>query len=693
MVGSGEEFTAPVGAVEEVLAGVWSQVLCVERVGVEDNFFDLGGDSILSIQVVARARKAGLTLTSRDIFQHQTVASLAAALGGPTASAAPVQDQPPVEGPVVLTPIQRWFFRTHRTAPQHFNMAVHLELAQAVDHTALTRAVEALVAHHDALRLRFERTGAGWRQRNLAEDRTVPVEHHDLSALAPDAWQSALDTITDTMQHGFDLADGPLIRFALIDLGAGGVRLVVVAHHLVVDGVSWRVLLEDLAVAYGQVVSGAAVDLGVKSASFQEWAYRLRELVESGGFDSELAYWSGVGQGVEPGLPVEGVAAQPGGLRVVSNGLSVEATRALLQRVPGVYRTRVNEVLLAVLARVLGEWTGRDRVLVDVEGHGREELFAGVDVSRTVGWFTSVFPLELPAGGDWDVLVKAVKERIRTVPGRGIGHGALRYLGDQDSAAGELGAIRPQVSFNYLGQFDGLTGDGDFYRAMLPSPAGEHSPLDPRSHVLDVVGRVVDGRLLVEWGWQEGVFSVAVIEGLSAGFVAALEEFVAHCGVPGAGGLTPSDFPLSGLDQAGVDLVVGDGRGVEEVLPLSPMQSGMLFHSLVEADSPAYFEQLMFTADGVSDVGGFAASWQRVVDEVQALRVGVVWEGVPEPVQVVRRGVVLPVEVLDWSSVDGDGQAVCWDALVAADRERGLDLRQVPLARLTLVTVAPGRVR
>ncbi|MEK2477787.1 amino acid adenylation domain-containing protein, partial [Streptomyces noursei] len=266
-VSDGSVRLAPRTPVEESLAGIWAQVLGLEAVGVEDNFFDLGGDSILSIQVVSRARAAGLVLASQDIFVRQTVAELAAGLQSAADDDTDVLDEPPVEGPVVLTPIQRWFFRTHREAPHHFNQALQLELAPGTDPEALAGAVAAVVAHHDALRLRYERTGAGWRQRNLAEDKAVALDRHDLSGLDAAAGRTAMTEVTDALQAGFDLSAGPLIRFALFELADKQAELAVIAHHLVVDGVSWRVLLEDLEVAYGQVVSGASVDLGVKSTS------------------------------------------------------------------------------------------------------------------------------------------------------------------------------------------------------------------------------------------------------------------------------------------------------------------------------------------------------------------------------------------------------------------------------------------
>ncbi|MFE4367883.1 amino acid adenylation domain-containing protein [Streptomyces sp. NPDC056835] len=718
-------YVAPRSVTEETLAGIWSRLLGLERVGVEDNFFDLGGDSILSIQVVSQARAAGIGLAVRDLFVRQTVAALAAALTSADADVSAGRDRPPVEGPVVLTPIQRWFFRTHREDPRLLSTAVRLGLRPGTDPVALAGAVTALVAHHDALRLRYERTGAGWRQRNLAEDRSVTLDRHDLSALSAPAARAAMDETVEALRTGFDLAEGPLIRFALFERAQADDQLAVVVHHLIADEASWRVLLEDLALAYGQLVSGAVVDLGPRSASFQEWASRLRAHVEAGGFDAELEYWTQVGQDVPTALPGQGTPA-PGASHqglVTSVELSAESTRKLCHDVTSLYRTGPDEVLLAVLGRVLGRWTGQNRVVVDIERAGREDVFRGVDVSRTVGWFSTVFPLELASGTSggggtpgagggadpaaWDVLIKSAKERLRGVPGHGHGYGALRYLGDPDSAAGDLGStVRPQVGYSCLGETGTETETKTKTDADVPPAesalydlagrgpdARQHSPLGPRAHALDVAGRVVDGRLTVHLVRSAGVFSDEVMAELAAGFAEELESLLAHCELPGVGGVTPSDFPLSPLDQAGLDAAVGDGRGVEEVLPLMPLQSGMLFHALAQDGSSAYFEQLMFAVDGVSDTDRFAASWQRVVDEVQALRIGVVWEGVSEPVQVVHESVALPVEILDWRAAPTPEHISLWTDRVAADRRRGLDLTSVPLARLTLARLTDDRIR
>ena len=371
--------------------------------------------------------------------------------------------------------------------------------------------------------------------------------------------------------------------------------------------------------------------------------------------------------------------------------LGPDETRALLQDVPGVYRTQVNDVLLAALGRVLARWSNCDRVVVDLEGHGREDLFDGVDLSRTVGWFTTLFPIALDITPDADpgMLLKSVKEQLRAVPGRGIGYGALRYLADIPGLA-----QHPEVSFNYLGQFDnGPTGSGGLVRGTPAGLDGDLSPAANRAHLLDVVGRV--GRRCLEFTWEYSAnrHDAQTIAVLADELVAELRAIIAHCARPDAGGRTPSDFPLARLDQATVDRLVGDGRTVEDMYPLTPMQAGMVFHGLSQAADSLYFEQATFVLDGVPDPDTLAAAWQRVVDRTPVLRSRIAWEGLPQPLQVVQREVTLPVTHLDWRGLsDVDARAEL-DRLLTRDRERGLDLRIAPLARVALARLSDTEVR
>ncbi|WP_425471110.1 amino acid adenylation domain-containing protein [Saccharothrix variisporea] len=644
-------YVAPRTPTEAVLADVFAEVLGAARVGVRDNFFALGGDSILGIQVVTKARAAGLVLTSRDIFAHQTVAALAPHV---TRDLPPDADQGPVTGDAPLTPIQRWFLGTGATL---FEQSLVVDLDFDVSREALDDAVAALVEHHDALRMRFE------------ADRQVnrPVG-------CPE----------------------PLLRAELV--GPRSVRLA--AHHLVVDGVSWRVLAEDLVT----VLSGRP--LGRKTTSFRDWARRLARHTLEGGFDDELPHWSGISGSAVPtdrhGPNTYATA------REVTVRLSEQDTTALLRDVPEVYRTQVNDVLLTALGRVLADWTGDDHVVVDLEGHGREELFDDVDLSRTVGWFTTVYPVALDVPREWGAALKAVKERLRAVPRRGIGCGALRHL-----AGGP--ACYPAVSLNYLGSF--RTGERDLDLAADPDM--------PRPHLLDVVGRVQDGRLEISWHYSDANHDEATVARLAESYAAALRAIIAHCATPGAGGRTPSDFPLARLTQEQVDRITG-----EDAYPLTPMQAGMVFHSLGErgrvggsgldfrrsrssiggnpgstyrlpgdraatpeaaqSDTGVYFQQTTFLVDGVPDSHAFARAWQRVVDRTPVLRSSVLWDDVPEPLQVVHAHAEVPFTFLDWTGQDDPARL---REFLEQDREQGIDLSVPPLMRVAIIRVAPETVR
>jgi amino acid adenylation domain-containing protein/non-ribosomal peptide synthase protein (TIGR01720 family) len=547
-------FVAPRTPVEETLAQIWAQVLGLDQVGIHDRFFELGGDSILSIQVVARANERGLRLTPRQMFQHPTIAELAAA-----ANTAPVVQvaQEVVVGTVPLTPIQRWFLERNLPDPHHFNQAVLLEARQAVDPALLNAAVGHLLAHHDALRLRFHQEGIGW-QPGL--DVVAPFTWLDVSQLPTSARKAAMDAAAADAQASLDLQNGPLVRAVLFAPGpAGNDRLLIVIHHLVVDWVSWRVLLEDLQTAYQQLDQGQAVRLPAKATSFKQWAERLAEHARSDQVRGELAYWLVESRRRVVGLPVDDPAgrdANSASTRVVSVALDKAATRSLLREVPQAYNTRIDDVLLTALAQTLTGWTGSRLLLVDLEGHGRQEVFDDLDLSRTVGWFTSIYPvlLDLENVADWGEMLQSVKEQLRCVPGSGRGYGLLRYLSGDADAMAALCALPPaEVVFNYLGQFDRVLPEHSLF-SLVREPVGPvHSPRGTRSHLLEIDGFVADGQLLLEWAYSENVHRRATIERLATSLVESLRALIAHCQEPDSGGYTPADFPQARLSQKELD--------------------------------------------------------------------------------------------------------------------------------------------
>ncbi|MEU7429232.1 condensation domain-containing protein, partial [Streptomyces sp. NPDC040750] len=641
------------------------------------------------------ARQAGLHLTSRLLFLHQTIASLA-----PTATT--TEERPSatapakVSGRVELTPIQRWFLDEHTVDPDHYAMSVHLELAPGTDAKLLEGALDALVAHHDALRMRYVRDGDTWIQ-EYGDRPSGLLAVRDIAD--GEDTEEVLNGAALEAQRALNLCEGTLVRGVLFRLGDGSApRLFLAVHHIVMDGVSWRVVLEDLATAYAQLTEGRPVDLGARTSSYQQWADRLTAHVHAGALDHEIGHWRSVEPDRAPALPVD----HPDGRNVTAAEQTVEVrlgreeTEALLHRVPSVYRTQINDVLVSALGRALADWTGAERLVMGLEGHGREELFDDLDLSRTVGWFTTHFPvaLTLPVGRGWGETVKSVKEQLRAVPGRGLGYDALRFL----SPPGTPGhALRtdplPPISFNYLGQWDGTTASEGLVRDRLPALGHDHAPGEPRPYLLDVVGMIEDGSLGFTWIFSGEVFDRPTVERLAGEHVAALRALLEHCEDPASGGATPSDFPLARLDQAALDRIAGDGRDIEDIFPLTPMQSGMLFHTLAEPGSGAYFEQMSFVLDGVAEPALLERAWQHVTDHLEILRGTVVWERVDRPLLVVRRHVRTPVVHLDWRALRADEQARALARHLAEDRERGIDLSAVPMTRIAIARTSDTSVR
>jgi amino acid adenylation domain-containing protein/non-ribosomal peptide synthase protein (TIGR01720 family) len=543
-----EAGAAPRTPVERELAQIWAQVLGVERVGIDDNFFDLGGDSILSIQIIARASQAGLRLTPKQIFQAQTIRQLATVVGTSQVVAA---DQGLVTGAVPLTPIQAWFLEQDLAEVSHFNNAVLLEMLAPLGVQVLRQAAGALQQHHDALRLRFTQDARVWRQ-ELAGGAEPPFQHLDLSEVRPGKEPAAIADAAAKAQLGLDLTQGPLWRMVWLDFGAGRrSRLLIVIHHLAVDGVSWRILTEDLETACRQLQAGGPVRLPAKTSSFRRWAEQQLTLAESDELRQELSVWQALSAG--PGIPRdlggEGSAGTVASARDLTLELAEPETRALLQEVPAALDGNLLSVLLSALTHAFGDWLSVASLRIDLESHGREA--DALDLSRTVGWFTALHPFVLQLDDDPEPRrrVAATKEQLRKIPRLGIGYGTLRYL---DRGAGQVlrGQETSQVVFNYLGQFDGTRSEDALFGPAPEPVAGQRSPRGKRPHLVEINARVAGKRLQVTWTYDEQVHLPETIETLARGF----ESYLLRC-IQDSRSLEPT---TPGIDASSADLSAGD---------------------------------------------------------------------------------------------------------------------------------------
>jgi len=548
-------YVAPQGEIEQTLAAIWGEVLGIERVGANDNFFDLGGDSIRSIQVVARCGAAGLRITPKQLFAHQTIAALAQVVGSAPAICAP---QGPVTGAVPLMPIQHEFFLLASDDPHHHNQAILLTVAPRVTTEIIEGASRQLVDYHDALRMRYSRSADGKWQQTIAPPHDVTIlERFDLSHTTESKRASTIERIAADVQAGLDLEQGPLVRFVHFTLPAGEpARLLIVIHHLVVDAVSWRILLSDLNLLCGQLLAGRTLQLPPKTTPLGEWARRLVTLADTDETRSEAAYWTAPAATTALHRDVDGGPNVAGSTATVRFELDAETTRTLLGETAAAFRARPHELLIAALARVVADFTGRSSVRIDNEGHGREDLFDDVDLSRTVGWFTTLYPvtLRLPRERTSGAMVKAAKEQLRAIPGGGLRYGLLRWLSSDAATRDALGRMpQADVCFNFLGQLDGAL-PADALLGLAPeSPGPMCSPHARRRHVWEIIAQVRDERLQVEWHYSLAYHTFATVERLADEYRQALRAMITASAGAETQAVTPTDFPLAGIDQQDLD--------------------------------------------------------------------------------------------------------------------------------------------
>ncbi|WP_433206343.1 amino acid adenylation domain-containing protein [Dactylosporangium sp. CS-047395] len=632
--------TAPRTATEELLCALVAEVLGLPAVGVDDGFFTLGGDSIVSIQLVARARAAGLRITPRQVFELRTVAAIAAV----AEPLQPVRRQVAAGGgvgDVPLTPALRWLLGAGPS--RRYSQSMVLRLPAGLTDPQLGNVIQGLLDRHDVLRARLTPAGL-----HIPAPGTVRAT--DLVRTGPIDAEAAADRL--------DPAAGIMLQ-AVRD----GDRLLLVIHHSVVDGVSWRILLADLADS-----ADPAQPDPRPGTSFREWAAGLA----SADAAEQREYWQSV-VGVEDEAPLGDRAVDPGRDTVATaRTVTVDADAGLLS---GAGRATAQDRLLAALALALTRRGGRDSVLVELEGHGREEqLVPGSDVSRTVGWFTTEYPVRLtPGTGGPAAALRAVREQLRAVPDNGARFGLL-----------DLDGPRPQVTFNYLGRLGGTDAENRDWEP-IGGLGGAADPAMPLARTLDINASVVGGRLTATLSYPAGVIGEEAVRVIAADWFAALAELSTV-----DAGLIPSDLLQPGLTQAEVEALERRPGGLADVWPPTPLQEGLVFLAALAGDVDPYVVQQVLDLEGPLDARRLRAAGQALLDRHATLRVAF-----PAGAGGVLRQVVAARAELPWSEVDLYGEAdpeTAFERLAAADRGRTFDLAQAPLLRLTLVRL-PGRHR
>ena len=688
----GTEYVAPRNEMERRLVSIWEEVLGRNNIGVYDNFYDLGGDSIKSIQVVSRLKQKGLQLLVEDVLRTPVINDLAQKI----TQASRVIDQREVTGKTPLTPIQEEFFQeTLLPNKNHYNQSVLLESEDPVSIEILHKSLQKITQHHDALRMVYNHVDGTWVQENQGIENTnlYDLELHDFTN-AMESKDEEIAKLSENLQASIDIKKGPLFKVAVFKQQQKNFILIVV-HHLVVDGVSWRILLEDLNTLYKGFSENKTPSLPLKTDSFVHWSNVLMEYAKSDALNEEYSYWQKMIANHSDLFEVpESIDLPEGKQQEVSFVLDTETTELLQTKCHRVYNTEINDILLTALSLGISNTFQKEKVLIDLEGHGREQIVEGVDITRTVGWFTSLYPVLLDIskseGNVLDALIQT-KENLRKIPNKGIGYGVLKYLGKRFEKPAHT-----SILFNYLGDFGFTAGsqnkaDGvlfnysDKYKGR--SVSEENDTLGTK---LNISGMLVMGQLRISISYNDRIFKKQTIELLVKNYQAALDQIIQKLSKQKKTFLTPSDLTYKNISIEKVFQLNKDNN-LQDIYRLSPLQEGLYYHWFSSYDKATYLGQksvrLSFENLVIENV---EKSYQKLIQRHDILRTEFSVKYATEIVQIVRKNVESNFKYIDLTTQALSQKEIqkYIDDYKEEDRQIGFQLNGKSQIRLSVINLS-----
>ena len=639
------QYHAPRTSIEGILAEVWKEVLGHESIGINDNFFLLGGDSIKTIQIAAKLNRRGYRIGMKEIFENPTIEQLAPLVNELQHTA----EQSVVTGNIPLTPIQWNFFSSSPVDRHHFNQAVFLYSKDGFDEDATRAVFQKIQEHHDALRITYQKQGDEISQVNHGLEYPFSLEVFDFRG-RDDAFKM-LECSVEQVQASIDLERGPLMKVGLFHTSDGD-RLLIVIHHLVIDTVSWRILFEDidkLYKQYSQLKDKEKLELPLKTDSFKTWARELSQYADSPLFLKEKSYWKELESIEIPLIETDYNAGDNSLEDMVTLTFQLDKTETghILTKANRAFNTEINDILLTALGLGISKTFGHKRAVIALEGHGREEILGDVNIKRTVGWFTSMFPVVLDMTYETDLARQLieVKETLRRIPNKGVGYGILKYLTAEENKKEVNFKLKPRVSFNYFGQFDTDLANLSF--SLAKETAGTMQSLKrDREFLLDVVGMIVENHLEIGIAYNKKHFKTETIETLKNKFHEALQQIISLCSAREIVEATPGDFSYKKLSIDELNTIFDDIKdrnnelrkeNIKDIYPLSSMQEGMFFHAMFEPDSIVYFLQTSYRLYEEVDIFFVEKTLNELFKRYDILRTVFLQKGNHRPLQVVLK--------------------------------------------------------
>jgi non-ribosomal peptide synthase protein (TIGR01720 family) len=547
----------PKNNIETILVQIWEDVLGFSPINTNDNFFEIGGDSILSIQIVAKARKEGVNLNANQLFENQTISELALFSSPSNETNASKNNAEKIEGKTPLTPVQHWFFETHKNAPHFWNQVIELQNIDGVSTKTFQTISKQLISNHEALRLSFKKDNNEWEAFiKSSEDIQSFYQFNIDDKHSIDSQDNKIKSILLDVQENTKLSDGNLFKIVCFDCdNIQQNKVVIIAHHLVVDLISWNIITNEIAQIIKNTTSNFILDSeNNKTGTVKDWSDYLENLIDNNLISDEFDYWkSQINNSKElpTDLSSDSQIYLENSIITYSNELDSELTNSLIFKANETYNTKVEDLLISTLITTLCEWGDIDQVLLGLERQGRNIDNFDVDVSNTVGWFTSFFPILLGHNKSVEIgnHIKSIKEKLRAIPHNGIGFGVLKYLAEENTSI--LNQLQPKVIFNYFGKSISEYKNQGLGFKFLESPTRDSR--SERNYVIEINSQIINNNLLVNWSFTKDLYKEETAKIIADKFIQNLKTTIEYCTTQNDISYTPSDFPEANLNQDDLD--------------------------------------------------------------------------------------------------------------------------------------------
>ncbi|NWN77335.1 non-ribosomal peptide synthetase [Bacillus sp. (in: firmicutes)] len=680
---AGTELEPPRNEIERKLVQIWREILGAEDIGISHHFFASGGDSIKALQIVSRLARLNLKLEMRELFAHPKIKDLSKYIRKETKEQS---HNEAVTGETELLPIQKRYFAKNKEELDHFNQSFMLFRKDGFDENDVRKAFNKILEHHDALRMIYKEKDGEIIQLNRGyQDNLFGLDVHNIKGIEHQA--ERVHELAADIQKKSSIKDGKLVNLAIFQADEGD-HLLIVIHHLVVDGVSWRIILEDFETLYTQAAKGERLDIGYKTDSYQAFARQLKAYAAGRKLLKEREYWRETAKAHAPFIPENKMLERDTfeNSTTFSITLDKETTSALLRKTNRAYNTEINDILLTALLSGVRDMTGENKLKVMMEGHGREDILEGVDISRTVGWFTTVYPVFLNLGEEKELSrnIKMVKESLRKIPNKGIGYGVLKYLTRE---LDELNEVRAPISFNYFGEMNELNRN---VFSQSPLPSGESVGGKVLRHCpIEMNAIVTNGELTIYTTFNQEQYHPSTIRQFNQTYKENLEKIIAHCAAKDIIEMTPSDYGDASLSLEELENIKNKYSSchIEKIYPLANMQKGMLFHAMEDHTSGAYFQQIVFDLKGSVNAAILEDSFNEIVKRHEILRASFEYEIVEEPRQIIAAERKIAFTSIDLKEKSRAQKQMLIEKYLKEDQEKGFDLSSESLMRVCLIRI------